>query len=68
MSVTFYASADVKGEKADVFAEDFITKITPLLADSEAVKVISGANPPGEVKNDEGFRELFFNTIVDAVM
>lgn len=67
-SVTFYASADVKGEKADVFAEDFITKITPLRADSEAVKVISGANPPGEVKNNEDFRELFFNTIGDEVM
>jgi hypothetical protein len=68
-SVTFYASSDVRGEKADEFAEDLITKITPLRADSEAVKVISGSNPPGgEVNNDEAVRELFFNTVGSEIM
>lgn len=64
-AITYQGKNEVKGEKADVFSEDLITRVlSNYVGDDTTVKINKHTDKAeGDIENDEDIRNLFFGRI-----
>jgi len=64
-SITYQGKNEVKGEKADVFAEDLFTKVlSNYVGDETTVKINKHTDESkGDIDNDDDVRKIFFDRI-----